>query len=60
MSVTEFQLRHTEFGIYQGSCIGLGFWYPMSDLPELGLCKFPSIEEAEKHRAFCVPKLIVR
>lgn len=40
------QIRHREHGIYQGNFIGLGFWHPMSDMPEQGFCAFPSYAEA--------------
>lgn len=35
-----YQVRHKEFGIFQGEFLGMGFWYPMSDQPEQGLCEF--------------------
>ena len=47
-----YQLRHKEFGIYQGSCLGLGFWYPLSDMPEQGFCEFPSYSEAMEYLRF--------
>lgn len=35
-----YQLRHKDNGLYQGSFLGLGFWYPMSNQPEQGICEF--------------------
>ena len=35
-----YQLRHKDFGLYQGSLLGLGFWHLMSNMPELGIFKF--------------------
>lgn len=43
-----FQVRHLEFGVFQGQCMGLGFWYPESDMPEQGFYEFPSEVEAEQ------------
>ena len=47
-----YQLSHREFGVYQGNCLGLGFWYPLSEMPEQGICAFPTRQDAEDHRAF--------
>lgn len=47
-----FMLKHKEYGIYQGSCMGMGFWHPMSNMPEQGLCDFPTTEDAEDCRHF--------
>jgi hypothetical protein len=44
-----FQIRHTEFGVFQGECMGMGFWYPMSDMPEQGLCRFPDEKTAQEY-----------
>jgi len=41
-----YQVRHKEFGIFQGEFLGMGFWHPMSDQPEQGLCEFPTKVEA--------------
>lgn len=43
-----FQVRHKEFGIFQGELWGMGFWHPMSEQPEQGLYNFCSIECATK------------
>jgi hypothetical protein len=51
-----FQLRHKDYGIYQGSCLGMGFWHPTSESPEQGLCEFPTTEEITRYRDFlCSP-----
>lgn len=47
-----FQIRHKEFGLYQGSCMRMGFWYPMSEMPEQGICRFPAYEDAEEYITF--------
>lgn len=41
-----YQVRHKEFGLFQGMCLGMGFWYPMSDMPEQGICEFPTRQNA--------------
>jgi hypothetical protein len=51
-----FQLRHEVWGVYQGNCFGLGFWHPLSDMPEQGFCRFPSLSEAEEYRDFLTGK----
>ena len=52
-----FQLRHKEWGVYQGSFLGLGFWHPWSDQPEQGFCEFPTQKEADDYKAFlCSPE----
>ena len=43
-----YQVRHKEFGIFQGECLGMFFWWPMSEMPEQGICKFDTPEEAQK------------
>ena len=48
MDSQHVQVRHTNLGIYQGECFGLGFWHPTSNIPELGFCEFPNRQEAEK------------
>ena len=40
--------KNEGMGIFQGDFLGMGFWHPMSEQPEQGLCKFPTQEEAEK------------
>jgi hypothetical protein len=42
-----FQIRHTEFGVFQGQCMGMGFWYPMSDMPEQGLARYETEADAQ-------------
>ena len=41
-----FQVRHHVLGIYQGSAIDLAFWHPASNMPEYGLCRFPTEDQA--------------
>lgn len=41
-----FQVRHKRLGLYQGSFLGLVFWYPSSNMSEAGIASF-TIEEAE-------------
>jgi len=47
-----FQLRHRTLGVYQGTAIDLAFWQPSSGMPEYGLCRFSSREQAERMVAF--------
>ncbi len=47
-----YQIRHRELGVFQGSCLGMGFWHPMSEMPEQGYCEFPTYNEAASYRAF--------
>lgn len=47
-----YQLKHKEFGIYQGTFLGLGFWHPMSDMPEQGYCEFPTLADVEEYIDF--------
>lgn len=49
---TSYQVRHREWGVYQGSMLGMGFWHPLSDMPEQGFCEFPTREEAESYIRF--------
>lgn len=42
-----FQVRHKEWGVFQGQFLGLDFWHPMSDQPEQGYCEFPTEDEAK-------------
>lgn len=37
-----YQVRHKDMGIFQGELLGMGFWHPMSEQPEQGLCEFPT------------------
>ena len=41
-----FQVRHHTLGIYQGSAIDLAFWHPSSNMPEYGLCRFSTEDQA--------------
>lgn len=41
------QLRHADYGLFQGMVMGLAFWWPMSDMPELGIYKFDNQDEAQ-------------
>ena len=41
-----YQVRHKEFGIFQGELWGMGFWHPMSEQPEQGLYEFSTEVEA--------------
>lgn len=43
---TSYQVRHKEWGVFQGEMLGMGFWTAISDMPEQGLCEFPSFEAA--------------
>jgi hypothetical protein len=47
-----WQLRHKEFGVYQGNCLGLGFWHPMSGMPEQGYCEFEDEESINEYIDF--------
>jgi hypothetical protein len=47
-----YQIRHKRDGVYQGSFLGLGFWHPMSEMPEQGFCEFPTKKEAEDYITF--------
>lgn len=52
-----YQLRHREYGVFQGECFGMGFWHPMSEMPEQGYCEFPTYESVAAFRAFlCSPE----
>jgi hypothetical protein len=43
-----FQIRHSEFGVFQGQCMGMGFWLPISEMPEQGLARYLTREDAQK------------
>lgn len=32
--------------------MGMGFWYPMSEMPEQGICRFSNVEEVVKYIMF--------
>ena len=51
-----FQVKHRALGIYQGSAIELAFWHPSSSMPEYGLCRFSTEEDARAFVEFlCSP-----
>lgn len=45
-----YQVRHKEWGIFQGQFLGLGLWHPMSEEPEQGFYEFQSKADAQE---FC-------
>ena len=47
-----FQVRHRTLGGFQGSSIGLAFWYPSSHMPEYGLCRFATEAKAQAYVDF--------
>jgi hypothetical protein len=49
-----FQVRHRSLGLYQGSTIELAFWHPSSGMPEYGLYRFSTEEEAQSLIGFLV------
>lgn len=49
-----YQIRHAEMGVFQGECMGMGFWHPMSDMPEQGYLEFLTYEDAAAYRGFLV------
>jgi len=49
-----YMVRHKEFGIFQGDCLGMGFWYPMSEMPEQGLAHFFTRTDANEFVRSCV------
>ena len=42
-----YQLRHKEFGVYQGSFCGFQFWTNLSEFPEGGYHRFRDLEEVD-------------
>jgi hypothetical protein len=50
--MTMYQLRHKEFGIFQGLCEAGVMWFPGSCLPELGIFRFKSKAEVEEFVKF--------
>jgi hypothetical protein len=57
-----YQIRHKEYGIFQGMFLGLGFWHLLSNMPEQGYLEFPSFNDAKEFVDFicsdkCVEKL---
>jgi hypothetical protein len=47
-----YQLRHKEWGVFQGEFLGLGFWHPMSNEPEQGFYRFETEGQAIVYRDF--------
>ncbi len=47
-----YQIRHRRLGIFQGTSIGLAFWYPSSHMPEHGLCRFATRDKAQAYVDF--------
>lgn len=52
-----YQLRHRQFGVFQGECMGMGFWYddanPTAEMmPEQGYYEFSDHESVVAFRAF--------
>lgn len=43
-----YQVRHKTLGIFQCMFLGCGLWTELSNEPELGICDFNTIEEANK------------
>ena len=46
-------MRHKRLGLYQGSFLGMGFWHPSSNMPEIGIASFTD-EEAENLIGFLI------
>ena len=42
-------LAHLEWGIYLGSCLGLGFWSQLDPCGQTDACTFPSEAAARDH-----------
>jgi hypothetical protein len=42
------QLRHKEYGLFQGLFLGMGLWYPMSNSPEQGIFAFENKDQAKE------------
>ena len=49
MPFTRFVIVHPEWGIYLGSCVGLGFWSQLDPVGQTHAVTFESIEEARTH-----------
>ena len=47
-----YQIRHKDWGVFQGEFLGLGFWHPMSEQPEQGFCYFATFSAAESYIDF--------
>lgn len=45
---SEYQIKHKEFGIFQGVVENILLWYPVSVFPEIGIFRFEQREIAEK------------
>jgi hypothetical protein len=44
-----FVITHPGYGIYLGSCLGLGFWSKMDPAGQDSAVTFPSTAEAQEH-----------
>lgn len=42
-----YQIRHKEWGVFQGEFLGLGFWHPMSEQPEQGFLELETLDDAK-------------
>ena len=49
-----FQLRHRTLGVFQGTALDMAFWHPSSQMPEYGLCRFSTEEDAQRYRDYLV------
>lgn len=47
-----FQLRHRTLGVFQGTALEMAFWHPSSQMPEYGLCRFSTTEEAHRYLTY--------
>lgn len=47
-----FQLRHRTLGVFQGTAIEMAFWHPSSQMPEYGLCRFQTREDAQRYVSY--------
>jgi hypothetical protein len=41
-----FQIRHRDYGVFQGMALGLRLWYPLSQEPGFGLLRFATACDA--------------
>lgn len=45
----KYQVRHFEWGLFQGEFLGLSFWHPYSNEPEQGIYEFNNAKDAEDY-----------
>lgn len=45
----EYIINSKQWGVYLGSCMGLGFWSKLDAAGQISACTFESPEEAQKH-----------